>query len=84
MPTTSVNRDAELLKDGTMTIQQAADFTGYSRDSIEEMLDAGELPYTQARRPNGKRLIPKLALVSLLAKNMVNGGSVVVAGEVAK
>lgn len=67
--------ETELLKDGTMTIQQAAEFTGYSRDSIEAMIKAGELPWTQLRRRGGRKVIPKSALMGLLSENMVNASS---------
>ena len=75
MPTTTHTIDAALLADGTMTIAQVAEFTGYSRDSIELMLDHGELPWTQLRG-KGRRLIPRLAVIQLLQQNMVNGGAV--------
>ena len=65
--------DAELLRDGTMTVQQAAEFTGYSHDSIQRLIDDGTLPKTQMRA-NGRWLIPKRAVVEILKKNMVNGG----------
>ena len=66
--------DDKLVEDGTMSIAQAAEFTGYSRDTIEEMLKAEELPWTQLRT-SGRRVIPKAALTALMKKNMVNGGN---------
>lgn len=66
------NLDDDLLADGTMSVSEAAEFTGYSVDSIELMVKSGELPWTQLRL-RGRRLIPKRALTRLLAKNMVNG-----------
>lgn len=65
--------DEELLLDGTMTVQQAAEFTGYSDSSIDRLLDEGTLPWTQLR-PNGRRLIPRQAIGRLMKENLVNPG----------
>jgi excisionase family DNA binding protein len=66
--------DETLLEDGTMTVPQAAKFTGYSRRSIERMVDDGTLPKTQMRG-DGRWLIPKRAVIDLLKKNMVESGN---------
>jgi excisionase family DNA binding protein len=58
----------ELAADGTIGVKEAQAFTGLGRTSLYELMDRGVLPYT---RVGDRRLIPKRALVELLAAGMV-------------
>lgn len=56
-----------MCADGTMSVAEAEKFTGVSDSLIYEWLDAGVLPSVQLGR---RRVIPRKALVTYLAKNM--------------
>lgn len=59
---------AELLEDGVFTVEQAGEFSGWSRATLYSLMETGELPYSRVRRT---RRIPKRALIDLLARNLV-------------
>lgn len=59
---------AELTADGAMSVADAAKFGGIARTELFELMESGELPYTM---PEWKRLIPRRALVVLLAARMI-------------
>lgn len=60
----------EVLRDGSLAIDAACDFTGLSRAELYRRMDRGALAYTlQGRR----RLIPRRALVRMLAGGLRTG-----------
>ena len=61
----------ELLEDGTLTVIEAAKFTGLPRTNLYGLMEKGQLPYAQIGR---RRLIPRRALVQLLAENLKGPG----------
>lgn len=61
----------ELLEDETLTVAGATKFTGLSKSTLYEMMGRSKLVYTMA---GGRRLIPKRALVRLLAENLKGPG----------
>jgi hypothetical protein len=63
---------AELTRDGAMGVQAAVAFAGVGRTKLYAMMDSGDLPYSMV---NGRRLIPRRALVDLLARNLVGGSA---------
>lgn len=57
-----------LLKDGVVTIDEAAEMLRVDPRTVERMLHDGQLPRTRAR---SKPLIPKLAIIRYLADGLV-------------
>lgn len=62
---------ADLVADGSLTINEAVKFTGISRDKWYELMRQG-FPYSQVST-GGRRLLPKRAITRLLAKTMIIG-----------
>jgi excisionase family DNA binding protein len=60
----------ELLAQGAVTTAGLRTEYGISRSRAYELMNARQLPYTMCGR---KRLIPRLAVVRLLAATMVGG-----------
>ncbi len=54
----------DLLAEGTMTVRQAAAFTGLSRRTLWRLMDAG-LPFVRGAKLR-TRLIPKRSLIEYL------------------
>lgn len=61
---------AELLAGGTMTVEMIIAEYGIGRTSIYEIMTAG-LPFT---RVNNRRLIPRRAIIELLAAGLSGNG----------
>jgi excisionase family DNA binding protein len=68
----SEEKQKELLNDGALTIDGAAEFAGVQRTFLYAKMGAGELPFTKCGR---RRLIPKRALVEMLSKGLVAAGA---------
>jgi excisionase family DNA binding protein len=66
------DRRAELATDGTMSVAEAVAFSGVSQSELYATMDRGELPFVKWGR---RRLIPRRALVELLARHMTGGQS---------
>lgn len=62
--------DAEVLKSGTVTISGLRAEYGISRSRAYELMQAGVLPYATLGR---KRLIPRQAVIRLLASSLTGG-----------
>lgn len=58
-----------MLADGTLTIGDAVRFSGIGRTALYRLMGAGRLPYAQQGR---RRLVPRKALVELLAAGLVS------------
>lgn len=63
-----VNR--EVAADGALSIEEAMKFTSLGRSELYKRMDAGKLVFVKIGK---RRLIPKRALVELLAANVVGG-----------
>ncbi|MBL8866607.1 MAG: helix-turn-helix domain-containing protein [Planctomycetia bacterium] len=59
---------ADLLADGSLTIDAITRQYGIGRSAIYDLMKEGKLPYSQA---TGRRLVPRRAVVKLLAAEMV-------------
>ena len=57
----------KLCEDGALTIRQATEFTGLPRTAVYKLLGDGTLPSVRVGR---RRLIPKRALIELLAQGL--------------
>lgn len=57
----------EMLTDGVVGVDGAQEFTNLGRTALYGLMDRGELPYTKV---GARRLIPKRALVELLARGL--------------
>jgi excisionase family DNA binding protein len=57
----------DLMTDGSFGVEEAQSFSGLGRTFLYELMTRGELPYTKV---GARRLIPKRALVELLAKGL--------------
>lgn len=66
------NHKLALARDGGELVAGAVRFTGISRSSLYQMMADGRLPYCLV---SGRRIIPRAALVRLLAENMTTGPS---------
>jgi excisionase family DNA binding protein len=67
-------RKLDLVKDGTVSVNEAAEFTGLSRSKLYELMEAGNLAYVNVRqetKKRGRRLIPRRALQELLQDSLV-------------
>ena len=60
----------DVVRDGLVTVRDAALFTGLSRSTIYELMERGELVYAKLGRA---RRIPRRALLELAA-NSLRGG----------
>jgi excisionase family DNA binding protein len=63
---------AEMLADGAMPVDEAERFAGVKRSFLYERMSNGELPFTKC---GARRLIPKKALVEMLARGLVGAGA---------
>jgi excisionase family DNA binding protein len=63
----SAEEAKELAKDGAVSVKAAVEFTGVGRASLYAMMGNGELAYIKV---GTRRLIPKAALVRMLAERM--------------
>jgi excisionase family DNA binding protein len=61
----------ELYEDGTVTVAEAEQFSGLGRTTLYALMESGELPHTKI---GTRRLIPRRALVNLLAKGCESTG----------
>ncbi|HEX4612819.1 MAG TPA: helix-turn-helix domain-containing protein [Urbifossiella sp.] len=59
---------SELLADGTMGVAGAVKFTGLSKPELYRLMAAGRLAFV---RHGTRRLIPRKALVTMLAAGLV-------------
>lgn len=57
---------AELYADGSLTVRDAIEFCGIARTRLFVLMGAGELAYSLV---GNRRLIPRRALVGLLARH---------------
>lgn len=55
---------AELAADGMLSVAAAVEFSGLSRSDLYRLMAAGALPYAER---NGRRLVPRKALVRYLS-----------------
>ena len=58
------------LADGCFSIAEAAGFSGLSRSTLYEAMEAGELAFVKVGR---RRLLPRLAVVQWLARGLCGG-----------
>lgn len=63
---------ADLLADGAMPVDEAERFSGVKRSFLYDRMAKGELAYVKA---GARRLIPRRALVDLLARGLVGGAA---------
>ena len=61
---------AELLADGLVTVQEAAQFLSISRSKLYDLMDNGELVFVKLGR---SRRIPRRALIGLAASGLQGG-----------
>ena len=61
----------ELVNEGLERVSEVARFLGLSRSQVYKLMDEGELPYVKIGK---SRRIPRQAMVSLAANNLVNDG----------
>ena len=59
-----------LFDDGALGIGEAEELSHLSRSTLYELMEAGRLPYTKIGR---RRLIPRRALLRLLAEGLRGG-----------
>lgn len=69
-----MSESENLARDGALTIDQASEFCGVGRSLLYERMQSGSLAYSLIGR---RRVIPRQALVKLIAAGVV-GGQVVV------
>lgn len=67
----------ELLSEGALGLDEAQRFTGLGRSYLYELMVKGRLPYSKC---GSRRLIPKKALVELLANGLVGVQQAIPAG----
>jgi excisionase family DNA binding protein len=60
----------DLVAEGLLTVQEAADFLSVSRSKLYELMDHGELEFVKIGR---SRRIPRRAVVALAASNLHGG-----------
>ena len=63
---------AELLADGSMSVKDAARFSGLSRAELYKLMGAGRLAFVKHGK---RRLIPRKALVRCLAEGLQGGSA---------
>ena len=61
---------ADLVADGLVTVQEAAQFLSISRSKLYELMDNGELKFAKLGR---SRRIPRRALIDLAASGLQGG-----------
>ncbi len=61
---------ADLVADGLVTVQEAAQFLSISRSKLYELMDNGELTFVKLGR---SRRIPRRALIDLAASGLQGG-----------
>lgn len=59
---------SDMLSDGTMSVKQAAQFTGFGTRMIYDALVAGSLSYVQCGK---RKVIPRKALLEFLNDRLV-------------
>ncbi|MCK6549539.1 helix-turn-helix domain-containing protein [Myxococcota bacterium] len=62
-------RARDLLADGTLSIDDAAVFSGLGRSTLYELMDSGALAFVQIPGVR-RRLIPRRALIDLAASGL--------------
>jgi excisionase family DNA binding protein len=60
----------DLVADGLVTVQEAAEFVSISRSKLYELMDTGELVYVKIGR---SRRVPRRALIDLAARGLKGG-----------
>lgn len=60
--------NVSLVSEGAMTVREAVRFTGISRSDLYRFMESGRLPWL---KPCRNRLIPRKALVDLMAAVLV-------------
>ena len=60
-----------ILKDGTMGVSDAVEFTRLGRATLYRLMDDGKLPWVKI---GTRRLIPRRALIELLSEGLSGGG----------
>ena len=60
--------DKDLLQDGVVSINEAAEFLSVSRRTIYSLMESGQLVYTKI---GALRRIPRLALIELAAEGLI-------------
>jgi excisionase family DNA binding protein len=60
-----------LAEGGMMSVAQAAEHTGLSQSELYARMAAGRLPFARSGK---RRLLPRLAVVKMLADEMVDAG----------
>ncbi len=61
---------ADLVADGLVTVQEAAQFLSISRSKLYELMDNGELTFVKLGR---SRRVPRRALIDLAASGLQGG-----------
>jgi excisionase family DNA binding protein len=64
----------ELVADGAVGLDEASRLSGLQRSKLYELMGEGELAFVKV---GARRLIPRRAIVALLAKNVVGGSSLI-------
>jgi hypothetical protein len=64
----SADRLTDLVADGGVSVAEAVRLTSLGRTNLYDLMGRGELPYAKI---NGRRVIPRRALLELLKKNLV-------------
>lgn len=62
---------ARLVEEGTVSVVEAATFSGLSRSELYQRMARGELAYIKIGK---RRLIPRKSLVAMLARHVVARG----------
>lgn len=62
----------EMLQDGSFGIAEARSFSGLGRTALYGLMSQGRLPYVKC---GARRLIPKRALIQVLAEGLKGGQS---------
>jgi excisionase family DNA binding protein len=62
----------DLVSDGAVTVDEACQFLGLKKSTVYVLMDDGTIPSLEIR---GRKLIPKKALVELLASKMTGGAN---------
>ena len=65
------NPSSDVLADGVMSVAEAVQFSGLSRSELYNRMSDGTLPFV---KHGVRRLIPRKALVGLLAAGLVTSG----------
>jgi excisionase family DNA binding protein len=60
----------DIVEDGLMTVQEAAQFLSISRGSLYNLMTTGELPFAKVGR---SRRIPRRAVIDLAARSLQGG-----------